>query len=146
MKVYVRELGKEEESIQVLNTSTDKFFMPRIGDNVLVSYTVVKVEWISFRSGNETAILWVIKRKDNLVKVTVEERIDKGGIWKNKDYKYVSLVETSIERTQFSEALIPRVGERMEVDGKVYEVLTVTKVGGLFNFSELKVIVNEVTE
>lgn len=139
MKVYVKELGKDEENIQILNTSTDKFFMPRIGDNVLVSYTVVKVEWISFRSGNETAVLWVIKRKDNLVKVSVMERL-KDGVWKTKDRE---LVETSIERTQLPEALIPRIGEKMEVDGKVYEVLEVTKVGGLFNFSELKVVVHE---
>ena len=55
-------------------------------------------------------------------------------------------METNIERTQLPEALIPRVGERMEVEGRIYEVLTVTKVGGLFNFSELKVVVNEVTE
>lgn len=139
MKIYVKELGKDEENIQILNTSTDKFFMPRIGDNVLVSYTVVKVEWISFRSGNETAILWVIKRKDNLVKVSVMERL-KDGVWKTKDRV---LVETSIERTQLPEALVPRIGERMEVEGKVYEVLEVTKVGGLFNFGELKVVVHE---
>ena len=141
MKIYVKELGKDEENIQILNTSTDKFFMPRIGDNVLVSYTVVKVEWISFRSGNETAVLWVIKRKDNLVKVSIMERL-KDGVWKTKDRE---LVETSIERTQLPEALIPRIGERMEVEGKVYEVLEVTKVGGLFNFSELKVVVNELS-
>ena len=141
MKIYVKELGKEEENIQILNTNTDKFFMPRIGDNVLVSYTVVKVEWISFRSGNETAILWVIKKKDNLVKVTVMERL-KDGVWKTKDRV---LVETSIERTQLPEALVPRIGERMEVDGKVYSVLEVTKVGGLFNFGELKVVVNELS-
>ena len=141
MKVYVKELGKDEENIQILNTSTDKFFMPRVGDNVLVSYTVVKVEWISFRSGNETAVLWVIKRKDNLVKVSVMERL-KDGIWKTKDRE---LVETSIERTQLPEALIPRIGERMEVEGKVYEVLEVTKVGGLFNFGELKVVVHELS-
>ena len=141
MKVYVKELGKDEENIQILNTSTDKFFMPRVGDNVLVSYTVVKVEWISFRSGNETAVLWVIKRKDNLVKVSVMERL-KDGVWKTKDRE---LVETSIERTQLPEALIPRIGERMEVEGKVYEVLEVTKVGGLFNFGELRVIVHEIS-
>ena len=141
MKVYVKELGKDEENIQILNTSTDKFFMPRVGDNVLVSYTVVKVEWISFRSGNETAVLWVIKRKDNLVKVSVMERL-KDGVWKTKDRE---LVETSIERTQLPEALIPRIGERMEVEGKVYEVLEVTKVGGLFNFGELKVVVHELS-
>lgn len=141
MKVYVKELGKDEENIQILNTSTDKFFMPRVGDNVLVSYTVVKVEWISFRSGNETAVLWVVKRKDNLVKVSVMERL-KDGVWKTKDRE---LVETSIERTQLPEALIPRIGERMEVEGKVYEVLEVTKVGGLFNFGELKVVVHELS-
>ena len=141
MKVYVKELGKDEENIQILNTSTDKFFMPRVGDNVLVSYTVVKVEWISFRSGNETAVLWVIKRKDNLVKVSVMERL-KDGVWKTKDRE---LVETSIERTQLPEALVPRIGERMEVEGKVYEVLEVTKVGGLFNFGELKVVVHELS-
>ena len=141
MKIYVKELGKDEENIQILNTSTDKFFMPRVGDNVLVSYTVVKVEWISFRSGNETAVLWVIKRKDNLVKVSVMERL-KDGVWKTKDRE---LVETSIERTQLPEALVPRIGERMEVEGKVYEVLEVTKVGGLFNFGELKVIVHELS-
>ena len=140
MKIYVKELGKDEENIQVLNTATDKFFMPRVGDNVLVSYTVVKVEWISFRSGNETAVLWVVKKKDNLVKVTVMERL-KNGFRKTKDQV---LVETSIERTQLSEALIPRISERMEVEGKVYEVLEVTKVGSLFNFSELRVIVHEV--
>jgi len=143
MKIYVKELGKDEENIQILNTSTDKFFMPRVGDNVLVSYTVVKVEWISFRSGNETAVLWVIKRKDNLVKVSVIERI-RSGVWKSND-KEVLLVETSIERTQLPEALVPRIGEKMEVDGKVYEVLEVTKVGGLFNFCELRVIVNELS-
>jgi hypothetical protein len=115
--------------------------MPRVGDNVLVSYTVVKVEWISFRSGNETAVLWVIKRKDNLVKVSVMERL-KDGVWKTKDRV---LVETSIERTQLPEALVPRIGERMEVEGKVYEVLEVVKVGGLFNFGELKVIVHELS-
>jgi hypothetical protein len=141
MKIYVKELGKDEENIQILNTSTDKFFMPRVGDNVLVSYTVVKVEWISFRSGNETAVLWVIKRKDNLVKVSVMERL-KDGVWKTKDRE---LVETNIERTQLPEALIPRIGERMEVEGKVYEVLEVTKVGGLFNFGELRVIVHEIS-
>ena len=141
MKIYVKELGKDEENIQILNTSTDKFFMPRVGDNVLVSYTVVKVEWISFRSGNETAVLWVIKRKDNLVKVSVMERL-KDGVWKTKDRE---LVETSIERTQLPEALIPRIGERMEVEGKVYEVLEVTKIGGLFNFGELKVVVHELS-
>ena len=141
MKIYVKELGKEEENIQILNTNTDKFFMPRIGDNVLVSYTVVKVEWISFRSGNETAVLWVIKRKDNLVKVSVIERI-RSGVWKTKDRE---LVETSIERTQLPEALVPRIGERMEVGGKVYSVLEVTKVGGLFNFGELKIVVNELS-
>ena len=141
MKIYVKELGKDEENIQILNTSTDKFFMPRVGDNVLVSYTVVKVEWISFRSGNETAVLWVIKRKDNLVKVSVMERI-KDGVWKTKDRV---LVETRLERTQLPEALVPRIGERMEVDGKVYEVLEVTKVGGLFNFGELRVIVHEIS-
>ena len=141
MKIYVKELGKDEENIQILNTSTDKFFMPRVGDNVLVSYTVVKVEWISFRSGNETAVLWVIKRKDNLVKVLVMERL-KDGVWKTKDRV---LVETSIERTQLPEALVPRIGERMEVEGKVYEVLEVTKVGGLFNFGELKVVVHELS-
>ena len=141
MKIYVKELGKDEENIQILNTSTDKFFMPRVGDNVLVSYTVVKVDWISFRSGNETAVLWVIKRKDNLVKVSVMERL-KDGVWKTKDRE---LVETSIERTQLPEALVPRIGERMEVEGKVYEVLEVTKVGGLFNFGELKVIVHELS-
>ena len=143
MKVYVKELGKDEENIQILNTSTDKFFMPRIGDNVLVSYTVVKVEWISFRSGNETAVLWVIKRKDNLVKVSVIERI-RSGVWKSND-KEVLLVETSIERTQFPEALVPRIGEKMEVEGKMYEVLDVVKVGSLFNFSELRVIVHEIS-
>ena len=143
MKIYVKELGKDEENIQILNTSTDKFFMPRVGDNVLVSYTVVKVEWISFRSGNETAILWVIKRKDNLVKVSVIERI-RSGVWKSND-KEVLLVETSIERTQLPEALVPRIGEKMEVDGKVYEVLEVTKVGGLFNFGEIKVVVHELS-
>ena len=141
MKIFVQELGKDEENIQILNTSTDKFFMPRVGDNVLVSYTVVKVEWISFRSGNETAVLWVIKRKDNLVKVSVMERL-KDGVWKTKDRE---LVETSIERTQLPEALVPRIGERMEVEGKVYEVLEVTKVGGLFNFGELKVVVHELS-
>ena len=141
MKIYVKELGKDEENIQILNTSTDKFFMPRVGDNVLVSYTVVKVEWISFRSGNETAVLWVIKRKDNLVKVSVIERI-RSGVWKSND-KEVLLIETSIERTQLPEALVPRIGEKMEVDGKVYEVLEVVKVGGLFNFGELKVVVHE---
>ena len=141
MKIYVKELGKDEENIQILNTSTDKFFMPRVGDNVLVSYTVVKVEWISFRSGNETAVLWVIKRKHNLVKVSVMERL-KDGVWKTKDRE---LVETSIERTQLPEALVPRIGEKMEVDGKVYEVLEVTKVGGLFNFGELKVVVHELS-
>lgn len=143
MKIYVKELGKDEENIQILNTSTDKFFMPRVGDNVLVSYTVVKVEWISFRSGNETAVLWVIKRKDNLVKVSVIERI-RSGVWKSND-KEVLLVETSIERTQLPEALVPRIGEKMEVNGKVYEVLEVVKVGSLFNFSELKVTVHEVS-
>ena len=143
MKIYVKELGKDEENIQILNTSTDKFFMPRVGDNVLVSYTVVKVEWISFRSGNETAVLWVIKRKDNLVKVSVIERI-RSGVWKSND-KEVLLVETSIERTQLPEALVPRIGEKMEVNGKVYEVLEVVKVGSLFNFSELKVVVHEVS-
>ena len=141
MKIYVKELGKDEENIQVLNTATDKFFMPRVGDNVLVSYTVVKVEWISFRSGNETAVLWVVKRKDNLVKVTVMERL-KDGFRKTKDRL---LVETNIERTQLPEALIPRISERMEVEGKVYEVLEVTKVGSLFNFSELKVVVHEIS-
>jgi hypothetical protein len=143
MKIYVKELGKDEENIQILNTSTDKFFMPRVGDNVLVSYTVVKVEWISFRSGNETAVLWVIKRKDNLVKVSVIERI-RSGVWKSND-KEVLLVETSIERTQLPEALVPRIGEKMEVDGKVYEVLEVVKVGSLFNFGELKVVVHELS-
>ena len=138
MKIYVRELGKEE-NIQVLNTATDKFFMPRVGDNVLVSYTVIKVDWISFRSGKESAILWVIKKEDNLVKVSVIERVKEyAGIWKTKEQ---TLVETYIERTQFSEALVPRIEEELEVNGKLYKVLEVIKVGGLFNFKELKVIV-----
>ena len=66
----------------------------------------------------------------------------KDGVWKTKDRE---LVETSIERTQLPEALIPRIGERMEVEGKLYEVLEVTKVGGLFNFGELKVVVHELS-
>lgn len=140
MKIYVKELGKDEENIQVLNTSTEKFFMPRVGDSILVSYTVIKVEWISFRGGNGVSIIWVIKKKDNLVGIEVIEKL-KDGLLKTKDH---TLVETSIERTQLSEALVPRVGERMEVEGKVYEVLTVTKVGSLFNFSKLKVVVREV--
>ena len=142
MKIYIKELGKDEENIQILNTSTDKFFMPRVGDSILVSYTVIKVEWISFRSGNEIAVLWIQKKKENLVKISIYERL-KNGIWKTKNNL---LVETSIERTQLPEALIPRIGERMEVEGKIYEVITVSKIGGLFNFSELKIVVYEITE
>ena len=142
MKIYIKELGKEEENVQVLNTSTDKFFMPRVGDNILVSYTEVKIEWISFRSGNETAVLWVIKKKDNLIKITVLERI-RSGIWRTKDRQ---LIETEIERTQTSKTLIPKIGERIEIEGKFYEVLTITRVGDLFNFSEIKIIVNETSK
>ena len=140
MKVYVRELGKEE-SIQILNTTTDNFSMPRVGDTILGSYVVSKVEWTSFKGRNGSAILWVVKKEDNLIKVSVLKRI-KDGVWKTKDRV---LVETSIERTQLPEALVPRIGERMEVDGKVYSVLEVTKVGGLFNFGELKVVVHELS-
>ena len=142
MKVYVKELGKEE-SIQILNTTTDNFSMPRVGDTILVSYVVSKVEWTSFKGRNGSAILWVVKKEDNLIKVSIIERV-RSGVWKSND-KEVLLVETSIERTQLPEALIPRIGERMEIEGKVYEVLEVTKVGGLFNFSELKVVVHELS-
>jgi hypothetical protein len=117
--------------------------MPRVGDTILVSYVVSKVEWTSFKGRNGSAILWVVKKEDNLVKVSIIERV-RSGVWKSND-KEVLLVETSIERTQLPEALVPRIGERMEVEGKVYEVLEVTKVGGLFNFGELKVIVHELS-
>ena len=142
MKVYVKELGKEE-SIQILNTTTDNFSMPRVGDTILVSYVVSKVEWTSFKGRNGSAILWVVKKEDNLIKVSIIERV-RSGVWKSND-KEVLLVETSIERTQLPETLIPRIGERMEVEGKVYEVLEVTKVGGLFRFNELKIIVSELS-
>ena len=142
MKVYVKELGKEE-SIQILNTTTDNFSMPRVGDTILGSYVVSKVEWTSFKGRNGSAILWVVKKEDNLVKVSIIERV-RSGVWKSND-KEVLLVETSIERTQLPEALIPRIGEKFEVEEKVYEVLEVTKVGGLLGFCELKVIVNELS-
>ena len=140
MKVYVKELGKEE-SIQILNTTTDNFSMPRVGDTILVSYVVSKVEWTSFKGRNGSAILWVVKKEDNLVKVSVLKRI-KDGVWKTKDEE---LVEYSIERTQLPETLIPRIGEKFEVEGKVYEVLEVIRLGELFSFSKLKIIVNELS-
>ena len=142
MKIYVKELGKEE-NIQILNTSTDKFFMPRIGDTVLVSYTVVKVDWISFRSGNESAVLWVTKKKDNQIKVIIY-KIVRNGVWKSIDNKEI-LTETFIERTKLTESFIPKVGDEMEVEGNVYVVSEVVKVGGLLEFSELKVIVRELS-
>ena len=140
MKVYVKELGKEE-SIQILNTTTDNFSMPRVGDTILVSYVVSKVEWTSFKGRNGSAILWVVKKEDNLVRVSVLKRI-KDGVWKTKDEE---LVEYSIERTQLLETLIPRIGEKFEVEGKVYEVLEVIRLGELFSFNKLKVIVNELS-
>ena len=140
MKVYVKELGKEE-SIQILNTTTDNFSMPRVGDTILVSYVVSKVEWTSFKGRNGSAILWVVKKEDNLVKVSVLKRI-KDGVWKTKDEE---LVEYSIERTQLPETLIPRIGEKFEVEGKVYEVLEVIRLGELFDLSEIKIIVNELS-
>ena len=140
MKIYVKELGKEE-SIQILNTTTDNFSMPRVGDTILVSYVVTKVEWTSFKGRNGSAILWVVKKEDNLVKVSVLKRI-KDGVWKTKDEE---LVEYSIERTQLPETLIPRIGEKFEVEEKVYEVLEVIRVGELFRFNELKIIVNELS-
>ena len=140
MKVYVKELGKEE-SIQILNTTTDNFSMPRVGDTILVSYVVSKVEWTSFKGRNGSAILWVVKKEDNLVKVSVLKRI-KDGVWKTKDEE---LVEYSIERTQLPKTLIPRIGEKFEVEGKVYEVLEVIRLGELFSFSKLKIIVNELS-
>ena len=140
MKVYVKELGKEE-SIQILNTTTDNFSMPRVGDTILVSYVVSKVEWTSFKGRNGSAILWVVKKEDNLIKVSVLKRI-KDGVWKTKDEE---LVEYSIERTQLPETLIPRIGEKFEVEEKVYEVLEVIRLGELFSFSKLKIIVNELS-
>ena len=140
MKIYVKELGKEE-SIQILNTTTDNFSMPRVGDTILVSYVVSKVEWTSFKGRNGSAILWVVKKEDNLIKVSVLKRI-KDGVWKTKDEE---LVEYSIERTQLPETLIPRIGEKFEVEEKVYEVLEVIRVGELFGFSEIKIIVNELS-
>ena len=140
MKIYVKELGKEE-SIQILNTTTDNFSMPRVGDTILGSYVVSKVEWTSFKGRNGSAILWVVKKEDNLIKVSVLKRI-KDGVWKTKDEE---LVEYSIERTQLPETLIPRIGEKFEVEEKVYEVLEVIRVGELFRFNELKVIVNELS-
>ena len=140
MKVYVKELGKEE-SIQILNTTTDNFSMPRVGDTILGSYVVSKVEWTSFKGRNGSAILWVVKKEDNLVKVSVLKRI-KDGVWKTKDEE---LVEYSIERTQLPETLIPRIGEKFEVEGKVYEVLEVIRLGDLFDLSEIKIIVNELS-
>lgn len=140
MKVYVKELGKEE-SIQILNTTTDNFSMPRVGDTILVSYVVSKVEWTSFKGRNGSAILWVVKKEDNLVKVSVLKRI-KDGVWKTKDEE---LVEYSIERTQLPETLIPRIGEKFEVEEKVYEVLEVIRLGELFDLSEIKIIVNELS-
>ena len=140
MKVYVKELGKEE-SIQILNTTTDNFSMPRVGDTILVSYVVTKVEWTSFKGRNGSAILWVVKKEDNLIKVSVLKRI-KDGVWKTKDEE---LVEYSIERTQLPKTLIPRVGEKFEVEEKVYEVLEVIRLGELFSFSKLKIIVNELS-
>jgi len=142
MKVYVKELGKEE-SIQILNTTTDNFSMPRVGDTILGSYVVSKVEWTSFKGRNGSAILWVVKKEDNLVKVSIIERV-RSGVWKSND-KEVLLVETSIERTQLPETLIPRIGEKFEVEEKVYEVLEVIRVGELFRFNELKIIVNELS-
>ena len=117
--------------------------MPRVGDTILVSYVVSKVEWVSFKGRNGSAILWVTKREDNQVKVSIWKKV-RNGVWKSNDKEEV-LLETSIERTQLPEALIPRIGEKMEVGGKVYEVLEVTKVGGLFNFGELRVIVHEIS-
>ena len=140
MKVYVKELGKEE-SIQILNTTTDNFSMPRVGDTILGSYVVSKVEWTSFKGRNGSAILWVVKKEDNLIKVSVLKRI-KDGVWKTKDEE---LVEYSIERTQLPETLIPRVGEKFEVEEKVYEVLEVIRLGHLFDLSEIKIIVNELS-
>ncbi len=140
MKIYIKELGKEEDNIQILDTSTDRFFMPRVGDSILVFYTVIKVEWISFKSGNEIAVIWVQKKKDSLVAISIIEK-RKDGIWKTREEK---LMETFIERAQLSETLIPRVGERIEMEGKTYKVLTVTKEGGLLNFSKLKVTVYEI--
>ena len=140
MKVYVKELGKEE-SIQILNTTTDNFSMPRVGDTILGSYVVSKVEWTSFKGRNGSAILWVVKKEDNLIKVSVLKRI-KDGVWKTKDEE---LVEYSIERTQLPETLIPRIGEKFEVEEKVYEVLEVIRLGELFSFSKLKIIVNELS-
>ena len=140
MKIYIKELGKEE-SIQILNTTTDNFSMPRVGDTILISYVVSKVEWTSFKGRNGSAILWVVKKEDNLIKVSVLKRI-KDGVWKTKDEE---LVEYSIERTQLPETLIPRIGEKFEVEEKVYEVLEVIRVGELFGFSKLKVIVNELS-
>ena len=139
MKVYVKELGKGE-SIQILNTSTDNFSMPRVGDTILASYTVVRVEWSSFRSGNGSAILWVIKKADNLVKVSILKKV-KNGIWATDNLDV--LKEEEIERTQLNDFPIPKVGEKLEIEEKKYMILEVIKVGDLFKFDELKVIVNE---
>ena len=145
MKIYVRELGKEE-SIQILNTTTDNFSMPRVGDTILVSYVVSKVEWTSFKGRNGSAILWVVKKEDNLVKVSIIKA--KNSLWKTKTRESeVIMAERNIEKTKLTEALIPRVGEKIEVDGieGMLEVIEVIRLGDLFDLSGIKIIVNELS-
>ena len=145
MKVYVKELGKEE-SIQILNTTTDNFSMPRVGDTILVSYVVSKVEWTSFKGRNGSAILWVVKKEDNLIKVSIIKA--KNSLWKMKTRESeVIMAERNIEKTKLTEALIPRVGEKIEVDGieGMLKVIEVIRLGDLFDLSEIKIIVNELS-
>ena len=146
MKIYVKELGKEE-SIQILNTTTDNFSMPRVGDTILVSYVVSKVEWTSFKGRNGSAILWVVKKEDNLIKVSIIKA--KNSLWKTKTRESeVFMAERNIEKTKLTEALIPRVGDKIEVkgiEGKLLEVIEVIRLGDLFNLSEIKIIVNELS-
>ena len=143
MKVYVKELGKEE-SIQILNTTTDNFSMPRVGDTILISYVVSKIEWTSFKGRNGSAILWVVKKEDNLIKVSIIKA--KNSLWKTKTREIMA--ERNIEKTKLTEALIPRVGDKIEVkgiDGKLLEVIEVIRLGDLFDLSEIKIIVNELS-
>ena len=145
MKIYVKELGKEE-SIQILNTTTDNFSMPRVGDTILVSYVVSKVEWTSFKGRNGSAILWVVKKEDNLVKVLIIKA--KNSLWETKTRESeVIMAERNIEKTKLTEALIPRVGDKIEVEGieSMLEVIEVIRLGDLFDLSGIKIIVNELS-
>jgi hypothetical protein len=145
MKIYVKELGKEE-SIQILNTTTDNFSMPRVGDTILGSYVVSNVEWTSFKGRNGSAILWVVKKEDNLIKVSIIKA--KNSLWKTKTRESeVIMAERNIEKTKLTGALIPRVGDKIEVEGieGMLEVIEVIRLGDLFDLSEIKIIVNELS-